>query len=71
MATVEAEVTRNCFHCSLPIPPDDVVTAEIEGEMQEFCCTGCKAVCQAIYDAGLEGFYQRTPEGTCLAPPPE
>jgi Cu2+-exporting ATPase len=71
MATVEAEVTRTCFHCSLPIPPDEVVTAEIEGEEQEFCCTGCKAVCQAIYEAGLEGFYQRTPEGTCLAPPPE
>ncbi len=63
--------SRACFHCSLPIPPDEVVTAEIEGEQQAFCCTGCKAVCQAIYDAGLEGFYQRTPEGTCLAPPPD
>ncbi|MEJ2454381.1 MAG: heavy metal translocating P-type ATPase [Candidatus Thiodiazotropha sp.] len=67
----EAGSSRACFHCSLPIPPDEVITAEIEGEQQEFCCTGCKAVCQAIYDAGLEGFYQRTPEGTCLAPPPE
>ena len=28
-------------------------------------------MCRAIYDAGLEGFYQRTPEGTLLAPPPE
>ncbi|MEJ2395866.1 MAG: heavy metal translocating P-type ATPase [Candidatus Thiodiazotropha sp.] len=67
----EAENLDSCFHCSLPIPPNDRVTAEIEGEEQAFCCTGCKAVCQAIYDAGLEGFYQRTPEGTCLAPPPE
>ncbi len=67
----EAGSSRACFHCSLPIPPEEVVTAEIEGEVQEFCCTGCKAVCQAIYDAGLEGFYQRTPEGACLAPPPE
>lgn len=47
------------------------MTAEIEGELQHFCCTGCKAVCEAIYQAGLEGFYQRTPEGSCLAPPPE
>jgi Cu2+-exporting ATPase len=48
-----------------------LVTGEIEGEMQAFCCTGCKTVCQAIYDAGLEGFYQRTPEDACLAPPPD
>ncbi len=66
-----AEAQSTCFHCSLPIPPDEAVSAEIEDELQWFCCTGCRAVCQAIYDAGLEGFYQRTPEGTCLAPPPE
>ncbi|MCP4993806.1 MAG: heavy metal translocating P-type ATPase, partial [Gammaproteobacteria bacterium] len=36
-----------------------------------FCCTGCKSVCEAIYAAGLEGFYQRTLEGEQLAPPPE
>jgi P-type Cu2+ transporter len=67
----EADSARTCFHCSLPIPPHEVVVGEIQGESQQFCCNGCKAVCQAIYDAGLEGFYQRTPEGTCLAPPPE
>jgi len=44
---------------------------EIQGEPRHFCCIGCKAVCEAIYAAGLEGFYQRTPEGRCLAPPPE
>ncbi|MEJ2693721.1 MAG: heavy metal translocating P-type ATPase metal-binding domain-containing protein, partial [Candidatus Thiodiazotropha sp.] len=71
MADNAVESAKNCFHCSLPIPPDEVIRAEIEGEPQAFCCTGCKAVCQAIYDAGLEGFYQRTPEGICLAPPPE
>ncbi|MDJ0806121.1 MAG: heavy metal translocating P-type ATPase [Gammaproteobacteria bacterium] len=62
---------QTCFHCGLPVPPQDEVIAEIEGESQSFCCTGCKAVCEAIYQAGLEGFYQRTPEGTCLAPPPD
>jgi Cu2+-exporting ATPase len=71
MAQAQPEHVQTCFHCSLPIPPEGAVIGEIEGEMQEFCCTGCKAVCQAIYDAGLEGFYQRTPEGTCLAPPPD
>jgi P-type Cu2+ transporter len=66
-----SEKIQTCFHCSLPIPPHDDVVAEIQGVPEHFCCTGCKSVCQAIYDAGLEGFYQRTPEGTCLAPPPE
>jgi Cu2+-exporting ATPase len=28
-------------------------------------------VCEAIYAAGLEGFYRRTPEGEPLGPPPE
>ncbi|MET0088479.1 MAG: heavy metal translocating P-type ATPase [Candidatus Thiodiazotropha sp.] len=60
-----------CFHCNLPIPPDDEVLAPIDGEEQHFCCLGCKAVCEAIYAAGLEGFYDRTPEGLDLAPPPE
>lgn len=60
-----------CFHCSLPVSEQEDVVAEIEGEPQHFCCTGCKAVCEAIYAAGLDGFYQRTPEGACLAPPPE
>jgi Cu2+-exporting ATPase len=61
----------HCFHCNLPIPPEDEVVAEIDGEPRRFCCIGCKAVCEAIYEAGLEGFYQRTPEGVSLAPPPE
>ncbi len=64
-------VSDRCFHCNLPIPPDDEVIASIEGEDQHFCCLGCKAVCEAIYAAGLEGFYDRTPDGLDLAPPPE
>ena len=28
-------------------------------------------MCSAIYEAGLQGYYQRTPEGVLLAPPPE
>lgn len=60
-----------CFHCSLPVPTSEEVVAEIEDEPRKFCCTGCKSVCEAIYAAGLEGFYQRTFDGTPLAPPPE
>ena len=59
-----------CFHCGLPLPEADF-SAQIGGEQRAFCCPGCRSVCQAIYDAGLEGFYQRTPEDGQLAPPPE
>ncbi len=62
---------EGCFHCGLPLPPEQSFHEEIHGEQRQFCCVGCQSVCTAIYDAGLEGFYQRTPDGTLLAPPPE
>ncbi len=43
----------------------------VAGGERHFCCTGCRAVCEAIFAAGLEGFYRRTPEGEPLGPPPE
>ncbi|MCF6282162.1 MAG: heavy metal translocating P-type ATPase [Candidatus Polarisedimenticolaceae bacterium] len=67
----DSSESAGCFHCTLPLPNDDEITATIDGDSQHFCCTGCKAVCEAIYDAGLEGFYQRTPDGQSLAPPPD
>ncbi len=60
-----------CFHCHLPNPPGVEVSADVEGVHREFCCHGCKSVCEAIYAAGLEGFYKRTPEEGGMAPPPE
>jgi len=60
-----------CFHCGLPLSADTVVTSEVAGTERSFCCTGCSAVCGAIYAAGLEGFYRRTPEGDVFGPPPE
>ncbi|MEW7980277.1 MAG: cadmium-translocating P-type ATPase [gamma proteobacterium symbiont of Phacoides pectinatus] len=60
-----------CYHCSLPVDPAEEIHAEIEGESRRFCCIGCRSVCEAIHAAGLQGFYQRTPEGAPLAPPPE
>ncbi|UHD15322.1 heavy metal translocating P-type ATPase [Thiocapsa bogorovii] len=43
----------------------------VAGRERDFCCTGCKSVCEAIFAAGLEGFYKRTPEGEIFGPPPE
>ncbi|WP_303907549.1 heavy metal translocating P-type ATPase [Thiohalomonas denitrificans] len=65
------ETSTACFHCGLPVPPTEHHGSDIDGERRHFCCLGCKAVCEAIYEAGLEGFYQRTPDGSLLAPPPE
>jgi Cu2+-exporting ATPase len=62
---------RKCFHCGLPVPARARVETRIEDTERVFCCTGCKSVCEAIYAAGLDGFYRRTPEGAVLGPPPE
>ncbi len=60
-----------CFHCGLPIPPEADFHARLDDAERVFCCLGCQSVCAAIYEAGLQGYYQRTPEGVLLAPPPE
>jgi len=59
-----------CYHCQLPIAAE-VVFKPVAGRERTFCCKGCEAVCEAIYDAGLEGFYQRIQSGDALAPPPD
>jgi Cu2+-exporting ATPase len=59
----------SCFHCGLPVTEN--YHATVGGAERDFCCLGCQAVCCAIYEAGLQGYYQRTPEGVLLAPPPE
>ncbi|OGS90522.1 MAG: copper-translocating P-type ATPase [Gallionellales bacterium GWA2_60_18] len=71
MAQSADRISGNCFHCGLPIAAGDDYRAQLEGAERHFCCFGCQSVCTAIYEAGLQGFYQRTPEGTLLAPPPE
>ena len=60
-----------CFHCGLPIPLEAAFHARLDDAERDFCCIGCQSVCSAIYEAGLQGYYQRTPEGVLLAPPPE
>ncbi len=60
-----------CFHCGLPIQDSIQFTQHIDGVSQSFCCPACKMVCCAIHEANLAGFYQRTPEQSQLAPPPE
>ncbi len=71
VAPADTRASSRCFHCGLPLAASSLVGAAIEGRHRDFCCTGCKSVCEAIFAAGLEGFYKRTPEGEILGPPPE
>ncbi|MCR4297593.1 MAG: heavy metal translocating P-type ATPase, partial [Gallionella sp.] len=64
-------ISGNCFHCGLPIAAGTDYRARLGGAARRFCCFGCQSVCSAIFEAGLQGYYQRTPEGALLAPPPE
>ncbi len=59
-----------CFHCGLSNPEDAQYRAVAGGLDRSFCCFGCLSVCEAIYAAGLHSYYQRTPQGVLLAPPP-
>ncbi|MCW9047674.1 MAG: heavy metal translocating P-type ATPase [Gammaproteobacteria bacterium] len=61
----------SCFHCGLPVNDNNRVEKIIQQTPRQFCCHGCSSVCEMIYESGLEGFYQRTPDGQLLAPPPE
>lgn len=63
--------TGGCFHCALPVTTGARYHALLDGMERDFCCLGCQSVCTAIFEAGLQGYYQRTPEGVLLAPPPE
>ncbi len=63
--------TGGCFHCGLPVTAGASYHALLDGVERNFCCLGCQSVCSAIFEAGLQGYYQRTPEGVLLAPPPE
>ncbi len=64
-------VTDSCFHCGLPLPENLTIEREIEGKTRQFCCPSCETVCSAIYEAGLDNFYELAPDGTQFAPPPE
>ena len=68
---VSGEYAHSCFHCATPIPAGVRFESEIDGGQRSFCCFACQSVCGAIYEADLQGYYQRTPDGQLLGPPPE
>ncbi len=50
-------VDATCYHCGQPLDPAVDARAEVLGQTRAFCCHGCRAVAQAIVDAGLEEYY--------------
>ncbi|GKT13039.1 MAG: P-type Cu2+ transporter [Thiomicrorhabdus sp.] len=60
----------SCFHCGQAIPDGDLTLKKIDETEQSFCCHGCASVCEVIHEAGMGSFYQRTPDGELLSPPP-
>jgi len=65
------QADSSCYHCGLPVDDNNRIEKNIQNLPQQFCCHGCSSVCEMIYESGLDGFYQRTPDGQLLAPPPE
>ncbi|HEB73335.1 MAG TPA: heavy metal translocating P-type ATPase, partial [Nitrospirae bacterium] len=58
-----------CGHCGLPLPSRPVLE-KIDGGEWRFCCGGCRRVCLALFEAGLQGYYDRTNQSETRAPPP-
>ncbi|MDB2705636.1 heavy metal translocating P-type ATPase [Pseudomonadota bacterium] len=61
----------SCYHCRLPVEQPGTFVATVAGNKHEFCCFGCQSVCLSIHNSGLQRFYQKTPDGAHLAPPPD
>ena len=49
---------NNCFHCGLLIVNTPPPFLTVFGEKREFCCHGCKAVCEAIVASGNADYYK-------------
>lgn len=49
---------QGCYHCGLPLPPDQTFSVVIDGVERCMCCPGCQAVATAIADGGLARFYE-------------
>jgi len=47
----------DCFHCALPVPPNEEFQVEIDGKLKAVCCPGCKAVAELIRDSGMSNYY--------------
>ena len=51
--------SSNCYHCGLKVDDNNRIEAQIEDQVQDFCCIGCASVCQTIYGSGMGSFYAK------------
>lgn len=47
-----------CFHCGLPVPPEQKLTLTVFDKERHFCCHGCYTVCNTIVEQGLDDYYR-------------
>lgn len=62
---------EGCFHCGLPVLEHGAFEAVVGDGQRQFCCHGCRSVCQTIYASGLQSFYQKSRREESHSPPPE
>lgn len=62
---------RTCFHCGECVPADLELSVEIEGELRDMCCQGCRAVASLIAGSGLDHFYRQRTNYNERPPTPE
>ncbi len=58
-----------CFHCGLETRNPLVGT--IDGQERDFCCSGCRTVCEIIHSHGLDSYYAKRGDSTSGRAAPE
>lgn len=51
-------MSKDCYHCSEPVPSGSSFQIDILGETRDMCCPGCESVAQTIVENGLSSYYQ-------------
>ncbi len=53
-----------CFHCGLDA--DNPLLGTVDGQIREFCCSGCLMVCEIIHSQGLASYYSKRGDAASL-----
>lgn len=51
-------MSKDCYHCSEPVPSGSHFQVDILGQTRDMCCPGCESVAQTIVENGLSSYYQ-------------
>ncbi len=51
-------MSKDCYHCSEPVPSGSHFQVDILGQTRDMCCPGCESVAQPIVENGLSSYYQ-------------